>query len=64
MIEKEWSFFERLIDQVDDDGKKCGYLEEGQSIHQAVLSSSHQYMLHYKFEANCDDTMVLFLPLK
>ena len=51
-----------VIDQyVDKDGYSYGEVEPGFCVHQAVLTGSHNYMLHYNITAVEDHTIVAYI---
>ena len=54
--------FKNAIDQdVDADGFSFGVVEPGFCVHQAVLTGSHNYMLHYNISALEDETIVAYI---
>lgn len=48
----------------DEHGYGVGIVEPGFCVHQAVLTGSHNYSLHYNLTALEDDTVVAYLSRK
>lgn len=54
----------KKVHETEEHGYGWGIVEPGFCIHQAVLTGSHNYALHYNMIATTEDTVVAYLSRK